>query len=176
MSLPAFRYHPDPISTGSIKPSDNQCICCGKQRGYIYTCTTYSAEEVVEALCPWCIADGSAATRFDAEFSDGHPLAKAGVPSAVIEEVTRRTPGYISWQQDEWLCCCGDACEFHGDASRAHVAAITGPPLDELLKRTRGKREQWERLIQHYQPGGSPAIYHFICRHCGQPKYGLDFD
>jgi len=176
MSLPVFRYHPDPLATGSIKPSNADCICCGQARGYIYTSHTYCPEEVNNALCPWCIADGSAAERFDALFSDDHPLVQAGVPEAVVEEVTRRTPGFTSWQQDEWLCCCGDACEFHGDPSRAHLAALTGPPLDQLLARIRWTREQWIRFLGFYQPKGSPSVYHFICRHCQQPKYGLDFD
>ena len=152
------------------------CVCCQRQRGYIYTCNTYCEEELVEALCPWCIADGSAAQRFDALFSDDHPLIQAGVPAAVVEEVTRRTPGFTSWQQDQWLCCCGDACEFHGDPSRAHLSTLTGPPLEQLLARTRWTPAQWTEFLGLYQPGGSPAIYHFICRHCKQPKYGLDFD
>jgi len=135
MSLPAFKYHPDPIATGNIKPSDAVCICCEQQRGYVYISNTYCEEEIVEALCPWCIADGSAARQFDAIFSDDHPLIKAGVPASVVEEVTRRTPGFTSWQQDEWLCCCGDACEFHGDPSRAHLAALP-TPLEEVVSMT----------------------------------------
>jgi hypothetical protein len=34
--LPSFRYHPDPVATGSIEPSDAVCRCCGRARGYIY--------------------------------------------------------------------------------------------------------------------------------------------
>ncbi|WP_264169817.1 CbrC family protein [Burkholderia cepacia] len=36
MSLPAFRYHPDPLATGSVIRSDARCVCCGDARGYVY--------------------------------------------------------------------------------------------------------------------------------------------
>ena len=174
MSLPTFTYHPDPIATGSIKPSDAMCVCCNQHRGFIYVCNTYCEEELVEALCPWCIADGSAAKRFDAIFSDDSPLVQAGIPAAVVEEVTRRTPGYTSWQQDEWQCCCGDACEFHGDPSRAHLAAMP-QPLEEVISMTRWTPDEWVEFVRNYQPGKmSVGIYHFICRHCKQARYGVD--
>lgn len=176
MSLPIFRYHPDPIATGSITASDETCVCCEQERGYIYTANTYCEEDLENALCPWCIADGSAAARFDAIFSDDAPLLDADLPESVVEEVTRRTPGFTSWQQEEWLCCCNDACEFHGDPSREHLVALTGPPLEELLDRVSWTPEEWAEFVPTYEPGGSPAVYHFICRHCQQPKYGLDLD
>lgn len=56
--------------------SDEQCECCGETRGYKYTGSVYS-RTTVDVLCPWCIADGSAAEMFDASFvasaSDGTP-------------------------------------------------------------------------------------------------------
>ena len=73
-------------------------------------------EELDERICPWCIADGSAAGRFGATYTDDHPLIEAGLPESIIEEVTQRTPGYHSWQAEEWKCCCSDACEYHGNA------------------------------------------------------------
>src|SRR5690348_13816236 len=103
MSLPAFLYHPDPIATGSVKPSDVVCRCCCQARGHIYTASVYAPVTLRDCICPWCIADGSASGKFDAMFSDGHPLAEAGVPDEVVEEVTKRTPGYNSWQQEVWL-------------------------------------------------------------------------
>jgi hypothetical protein len=38
MSLPTFRYHPDPIATGSIIASDETCLCCEQERGYKFSC------------------------------------------------------------------------------------------------------------------------------------------
>ncbi|WP_199855940.1 CbrC family protein [Burkholderia metallica] len=41
MSLPAFRYHPDPPATGRVIRSDARCMCCGDARGdgYAGPCT-----------------------------------------------------------------------------------------------------------------------------------------
>lgn len=176
MSLPKFTYHPDPLATGSIEPSDTECVCCEQARGHIYVCNTYCEEDIEESLCPWCIADGSAAEKFNATFSDPSPLLEEGVPEEIVEEVTKRTPGFISWQQDVWLSCCDEACEFHGDPSRSQLAKLKGDPLEDLLDQLSFSEEEWKEFLDNYEPGGSPAIYHFICRHCRQHKYGMDFD
>ena len=91
--LPSFCYHPDPIATGSIKPSPTTCICCGQARGFIYVASVYCLDSFREQLCPWCIADRSAAERYDAMFCDDHSLTQAGLAANSIAEVTRRTPG-----------------------------------------------------------------------------------
>ena len=176
MSLPKFRYHPNPLATGSIEESDAECLCCEKARGYIYVCNTYSEEDIEEALCPWCIADGSAAEKFDATFSDDAPLVDEGIEEEIVEEVTQRTPGFLSWQQDVWLCCCDDACEYHGDASREHLAKLKGEALEEALEQLSCTEDEWPDFLKNYEPGGSPAVYHFICRHCRKSKYGTDSD
>jgi len=173
--LPAFRYHPNPIATGNVKASDKVCVCCGKARGYIYTSTVYARETLRDSICPWCIADGSAAEKFEAMFCDDHPLAQAGLSDAVIEEVSKRTPGYDSWQQEVWLCCCNDACEFHGDAPLEELSALRGDALAEVLSDWSWKEKNWQQFVQHYQPGGNPTVYKFVCRHCGKHKYGVDF-
>jgi uncharacterized protein len=119
--LPYFRYHPDPIRTGAIVANDKVCMCYDRVRGFIYVDPVYSTNDLDESLCPWCIADGSEATKLDASFADSYPLQRAGIPKEVIEEVNLRTPGYVSWQQEHWLSHCNDACEFHGDAPVADV-------------------------------------------------------
>lgn len=176
MSLPAFKYHPNPIATGSVVASPAECRCCGRARGYIYSASVYAVDSLRDQICPWCIADGSAAQRFDAMFSDDDPLVRAQVPADVVEEVTRRTPGYVSWQQEHWLSCCRDACEFHGDATRAQLTAATGPAIDSILSETRMTPQEWLDFLARYEPGGSPAIYHFVCRHCKHSKFGWDCD
>jgi uncharacterized protein CbrC (UPF0167 family) len=90
MDFPTFRYHPDPIATGSVVVSDTTCVCCGQARGFIYMGPVTADEELDEALCPWCIADGSAARRFDAEFTERAAVGDYGqwdpVPDAVRDE------------------------------------------------------------------------------------------
>jgi uncharacterized protein CbrC (UPF0167 family) len=175
VKLPEFRYHPDPLATGNVKPSKAVCRCCDQTREYIYAGPVYAIEDLDDEICPWCIADGSAAEKFDATFADGHPLAEAGLSDDIIEEVTRRTPGYTSWQQEVWLACCNDACEFHGDAPSVEVRALDGDDLDELLRALEWSPTDWPDVARGYEPGGDPAIYKFICRHCGRHHYGLDY-
>lgn len=68
--VPTFRYHPDPVASGSVRASPVPCRCCGLARGWLYTGPVYAEEALDEALCPWCIADGTAAARFGASFVD----------------------------------------------------------------------------------------------------------
>ncbi len=96
--LPEFPYHPDPVATGCVEKSDATCLSCEQARGLIYTGPVYAVEELVDCLCPWCIADGSAAARFDAAFTDHLPVY-GNVSEAVVAAVTTRTPGFSGWQQ-----------------------------------------------------------------------------
>lgn len=175
--LPVFRYHPHPVATGSVVESEFVCRCCREARGYIYTALVYGESSLRNAVCPWCIADGSAAQKFDIVFSDEHPLAKAGIAPEIREEVTQRTPGFVTWQQEVWLTCCNDACEFHGDAARVELKGLEGDTLSEILRSwswSKCSAEDWRRFVDRYQPGGEAAVYKFMCRHCGKTKYGLD--
>src|SRR6185369_459720 len=99
MDLPVFRYHPDPIGSGSIVASEDKCRCCGRNRGYIYAISVNAEEELCEAICPWCIADGKAHVKFDATFVDANAFDEA-IPESVVEEITQRTPGFASWQSE----------------------------------------------------------------------------
>ena len=173
--LPSFTYHPDPIATGAVEPSDVLCACCGIARGYIYAAAVYAIQDIKD-VCPWCIADGMLARKFDAALSDDRPLISAGLPNDIIHEVTRRTPGYVSWQQDSWLTCCGDACEFHGDAPAAELQALDEVGLGALSVTSGFDGDDLKVIIKHYEPGGSPAFYTFVCRHCARVQYNGDCD
>ncbi len=173
-SLPSFRYHPKPLATGAVSASDKVCICCNQARGYIYVGPVYSTNDLDESLCPWCIADGSAATKLDASFADSYPLHKAGVPEDVIEEVNLRTPGYVSWQQEYWLSHCNDACEFHGDVPVEDVETASQETKQYWLEEYRQDEAGWKFVTDGYQPGGGSALYKFVCRHCGQVLFGWD--
>jgi len=98
-SLPKFKYHPNPIATGSVERSDVKCVCCGQARGFVYTGPVYSVENYEDCICPWCIADGSAHEKLEASFHDESGVGGGGewdeVPGEVVEEVAWRTPGGI---------------------------------------------------------------------------------
>jgi len=93
----------------------------------------------------------------------------------VVEEVTRRTPGYNSWQQEEWQSHCGDACEFHGDATKSEIAALKDNDLSGFLKNQMIKPKVWNQILDGYQAGGNPAIYKFVCHQCRKISYTMDF-
>jgi len=176
LSLPTFRYHPDPITTGSVIASKETCVCCEQETGYIYTGDIYCEEDLPGAVCPWCIADGSAARRFDALFFDDEALVRNGAPEAVVEEITRRTPGFISWRQ-EWPLCCSDACEFHGDPDREPPAASADPTAEKPGGRVEwSPEEEWVEFFSTHEPRATPAVCLFVCRHCKQAPLIPDSD
>src|SRR5580692_9345664 len=72
-TLPVFKYHPDPVATGAFKEDrDTPCLGCSRIRGYIYTGPVFTEGSFTldNHLCPWCIADGTAAKKFGATFND----------------------------------------------------------------------------------------------------------
>lgn len=166
-ALPAFTYHPDPVSTGSVVESDKTCEACGESRGWMYSGPLYSASDV-EDVCPWCIANGDAAQRFDVDFTttDSAPSA---VPREVCDEIVRRTPGFSGWQQERWLFHCGDGAMYLGR-----------PPWDEIRKvpdivRHLANETGWTvEEFRQIDPGDNVSYYLFRCRHC--PEHLAYFD
>lgn len=175
-ALPEFPYHPDPLRTGSVKPSDRDCVCCGRVRGYIYAGPVYAVEELDESLCPWCIADGSAAERFGADYTDLLNLPE-GVPAEVIEQVTTRTPGFSGWQQEHWMFHCRDGAAFLGVVGRTELEPY--PDALEMLRHEHDEygwpQEQVEDYIASLDKEGQPTAYLFECRHCGAQLAYSDF-
>lgn len=173
MNLPEFHYHPNPIKTGSIQPSEQKCICCGKARGYIYTGPVYAVQELADSLCPWCIADGSAHQKFQADFVDADGVGGYGdwaaVPMDIIEEVCFRTPGFAGWQQERWWTHCGDAAEFLGAVGRVE-AIQAGQEFINSIRANAGMEsdEDWASYLQALDRDHGPTAYLFRCRHCGK--------
>lgn len=174
MTLPHFVYHPDPIATGALAETTMPCQCCGELRGWTISHHMYCADDV-ENICPWCVANGSAAAKFDGDFNDSMPLAQAGVDETIIETVSKRTPGYETWQQECWIACCNDACEFHGDASRESLLALNQDEMARLAQETDFPFDVLMDILKNYQPKGSPAFYRFVCRQCGTVHHNADF-
>lgn len=161
--LPVFKYHPDPLATGAIKASDEMCVACDRSRGYIYVGPVYAVEELVEQLCPWCIADGSAARKFDASFTDVGSDAPPGVAPAVTDEVEHRTPGFAGWQQEHWLYHCGDAAAFLGRVGCEELQQ-TPEALNVLL----AQQEHGEAPdVALLDTDGDATAYMFRCLACG---------
>ncbi len=171
-TLPFFKYHPNPIETGSIKLSDKICACCKKARGYIYTASVYSIFDLDESICPWCIADGSAAEKFDATFNNSG--LESNISNEIIEQISKRTPGYECWQTYIWLFHCDDGCEFHGDLSKQEANDLDENAIRKFCVENDLNEEEGKEIIQYYEKGGNPAIYKFVCRHCAKIKLYTD--
>ena len=78
---------------------------CGEARGYVYAGPVYSESEDEPAVCPWCIADGSAHAKLGAKFTD-YEAFEEGVPEAAQKEIAERTPGFAAWQDGAvWPAC-----------------------------------------------------------------------
>ena len=176
--LPVFRYHPDPIGSGSIKASGNVCVACGLARGFVLAGQPYGIGEYLDCICPWCIADGSAHEKLSVEFSDAAFVGAWGlcetVPETVIEEVTYRTPGFESWQGDKWFTHCGDAAAFIGVVGYKELLRAGTDAIEAVRQDSGFSREEWSRFVTIIDKNGSPTAYLFQCLHCGQ--YGGFYD
>jgi hypothetical protein len=171
--FPRFTYHPDPLATGAVKVSDAPCMCCNRSRGFVYRGSPYSRRnDLDDAICPWCIADGSAARAFDASFVED---SEEELKPAVQRQLFERTPGYESWQGEFWLCHHDDACEFHGDATREDLNALTEEEETLFLAQNEFVQDYWTDLkADHDRRASSIGIYKFRCRHCGITRLGVD--
>lgn len=170
MELPAFRYHLDPVGTGSLVRSDGTCRVCRRARGYIYTGPVRADTDLDQAICPWCIADGSAASQFDAEFTDPDAVGDYGawgtVPDSVRDEVSRRTPGFNGWQQERWWVHCGDAAAYLGPAGHAELSGQWRDAVPAIRAETKMDAPAWAEYFPLLRRGGDPQAYVFRCRHC----------
>jgi hypothetical protein len=170
--IPRFPYHPDPFASEVVVGADEQCECCGERRSLFYVGPFYAIEEV-EKLCLWCVADGSAASKYDGSFVDDWNFHDEDVPAEIVEQVTRRTPGYFAWQQEQWLCHCGDACEFHGRPSGDELATASDQTRAEWTRRNEAKVGDWEKTVELYEARVA-GVYKFKCRACGLTLFAHD--
>lgn len=177
MDLPVFRYHPDPVASGSIVASGGECVCCNKRRGFIYTGPAYCEAELDQALCPWCIADGAAHETFGASFTDEAQFPE-DIPRDIVEEVAFRTPGFSGWQQERWLACCGDAAAFVEPAGRtelrARYAHLHGALMTYICEELLIAGSEAEGSLNLLDRDAGPTAYIFRCRHCGTMPVYID--
>ena len=178
--LPSFTYHPDPLTTGSVKPADTLCRCCGKARGYIYTGPVYAVDDLQDCICPWCIADGAAAQRFAATFTDEDGIGGYGtwdsVAVEIVREIATRTPGFIGWQQEQWWTHCSDGGAFVGAMGRAELKAMGEQAVAAIRQDSGLDGKDWEDLFAALDKNSGPTAYLFRCRHCDATGGYFDCD
>lgn len=181
-TLPEFNYFTPSALQGVVKASDEVCDCCGRRRGFVYTGPFYHpSQRPGPGICPHCIKDGSAASKYEGSYNDirvafdGQVIdaEAAKAPESVIDELLHRTPGYESWQGNRWAFHCGDGGIFQGDATdeaianaseeaKAHFDLInSSPTFDRLFGGDTRRR---------------PSTYHFKCRQCAMDLFLWDMD
>jgi uncharacterized protein CbrC (UPF0167 family) len=175
--LPAFPYHPDPVATGSVVRAPVRCLCCGQQRSMAYVGPVFAEEELERELCPWCIADGSAAETYDAQFTDVVWRVPDDVSAEATEVVLRRTPGFHGWQQERWLYHCDDGAEFHGrvGAHELNAAPDARQALLADLVSYGWSDDELKTFLESLDPDGVATAYLFRCRHCHKHLAYADF-
>ena len=169
--LPTFRYHPDPIKSGSVLVSDDTCINCEQARGYMYAGPVYAEGEYEGKICPWCIADGSAHAKFSVSFTDESAIGGYGAwdsaPTDVVAEVAYRTPGFNGWQQEQWWTHCGDAAECLGPKGRRELELVGTDAIEAIRQNSGLEGSEWDCFYRALSKNSSPTAYLFRCRHCG---------
>ena len=177
MDLPVFKYHRDAIRSGSIQESPNECQVCGEARGYIYTGPVFSEEDLDDAICPWCLADGSAAETFEATFVDSEAFPDE-TPAEAVEEISTRTPGYNTWQEQKWFVCCGDAMTFVEPVGtkeiRERYPQLEGDVLWSIVYDLNISGGAAKRMLESLQRDAGPTAYVFQCPKCETYKAFVD--
>jgi uncharacterized protein CbrC (UPF0167 family) len=157
--------------------SSATCRCCSQSRGYVYCAAIYAEEELDNAICPWCIADGSAHKRFDATFVDTEAFPE-GTPLAVITEISERTPGYNAWQQEHWPVCCNDGTAFIAPVGikelRANHRDQETSLLSHIIYEMKISGGAATRLLATLQRDTGPTAYLFRCLHCERTHFHID--
>lgn len=174
--LPSFRYHPDPVITGAIvRNEEAECPCCERTNGWVYAYRPYALERV-ENLCPWCIASGAAAEKYDAVFV---PSAPEGMSEARAEELMKRTPSFASFQEEQWQFADGDACQFLGVATADQLASLTDEEQEESGLDPSFFTEDYLNWLRN-QPReelrahADPCVFAFSSLHSDTLKFWMD--
>lgn len=173
-ALPQFPYYADPVGDGRIVRQDITCGVCGLARTWAYVGGIY-AQEKPEALCPWCVADGQAAARYDGQFQDADFSEEANAESVLA--VLRQTPRVMIWNPIFWPDHCHECCVYLGVLipSESPELAAASDVVAEAQALARNISKQWDaKDILECAESGSMTVHLFQCRQCGIHKLSLD--
>jgi uncharacterized protein CbrC (UPF0167 family) len=174
MELPFFRFHPDPLRSEVIERSSRVCPVCQKITGFSYIGPFYSVENVKD-ICPWCIANGNAAQKYDGEFQDPESI-ESPVSDNSLDEILHRTPNYFAWQQQQWLVHCGEPCAFIANVGWAELELMSEELTEDIHRITSDFGLSVEELKSLLSSNGSLTGYLFKCIHCTRHRLTVDAD
>ena len=160
-SLPHFIYHPDPLATGAFVEGEAKvCPSCGKKSNVYYNLLPYCIDNI-ENLCPFCIANGLAAEKFDAEFVQDAE-GQGELDPEKDQLLFCQTPGYSSWQGENWLSCCQDYCAYLGTVGTRELKAMG---IAEQVLADYEARGEYQDIEEYLVKDGSLCGYLFRCHH-----------
>ncbi len=164
--LPRFKYNPNVYESGYVIFDEVICDCCGRKvQAYI---NSIFSEKAVENVCMECVDSGEAARKFNATFiADADEVDNA----EAVEELFHRTPGYLSWQGEQWASCCNDYCEYIGTVGIKELEELG---IDSDFFDENGSYDGWSGVRDLLFKDGDICGYLFRCLHCG--KYYLRID
>ncbi|GLC87113.1 CbrC family protein [Lysinibacillus piscis] len=169
--LPLFKYMPNPMQANIFETGEIVvCDCCEQEVDIYYTKGIYAIEEV-EYLCPSCIHSGRAAQKFDGQFQQDLLNAELVKNEDYTEEVLHLTPGYVSWQGNNWVAHCTDYCAFIDYVGWDELVVMG---ITEELEHYDGYPK--EKLATTLRNNGSHQGYLFQCLECQQYVLYSDFD
>lgn len=158
-TIPVFRYCPNPIESGILTyGAPQECECCGEVVNVYSESGLYCIEDI-SLLCPTCIHSGEAARKFDGDFHQDYEIVSNDEANDIL---AHRTPGYISWQGNNWVAHCDDHCAFVGFVG---VKEIDELGIWDSLKNA--SRYELDILKEYMRNNGHLQGYLFQCLHCG---------
>ncbi len=174
--LPDFTFYPGATADGRVHASDRACAACGRARGWISDALLYSENKPDDThFCPWCIADGTAVSRFGGSFNE----LEAGVANEqAARTVTERTPNFETWQDWSWPVHCGLPGVYRGQPSGAELRAQPEALAVFLADLSEYRWGRDEAYVAEFVDGlgGSQVAYLFECPSCNVPMVCWDQD
>ena len=171
-----FKYHPNVWSMDVFSKSVNgetlTCQCCRKKTEH-YLEMMYCKEDIV-CICPECVSSGKAAEKFNGTFIQDAELDKVNSLEK-IDELMKRTPGYISWQGEHWLACCNDFCKYIGEVGIDDLKKM-GIAEQVISDYERDNPDSYYEDCMEYLGNGIMQGYLFKCLHCGKYRLWVDAD
>ncbi len=163
---PEFPYHPNAYKDGTIDHEKGICDCCGKEVDYIIPAPDIHPDAYIEALCPWCVASGAAAMRYNGITCELNPGCCADVPLELQENITLRTPP--CWPRERWLTHCKDIMAYITEAfNMDELTPYLTPELKESLLLDVGIDDSGFDAFLKDLNDDKLSVYVFQCRHCG---------
>ncbi|MBB5233881.1 CbrC family protein [Deinococcus budaensis] len=165
-ALPAFPYYADPLADGCFEQRPIACEVCGQAREWAYVGGMY-VEDDPETICPWCVADGRAAAKFEGTFQDVDFSETASAES--VTAVLNRTPRVILWNPIHWPDHCGECCTYLGTLTPSGQPEITSHESvqQEAAVIARSMSRTWtnEDALDCAEQG-TLTLHLFQCRTC----------